>query len=227
MAYDPNNPFGDQREELTPEQIAFNNLYGGGSAAIATGNIGLRQPRPSVATPDLINRDTGNGDAGTLQPFPTGLDPTGRGPTTPRELSPATARERSGAQQQSRLRSPGGPPEGSNDGPAPSMTPSRPSAPTPVSSQPGAPQQAASLPVFEPMPPPASLQDMVQLHAPQVAMKAPWSSQSQRYGQGPDSRLFGTAGGLLEGGLGVPNMEHGAGDISELLRQLIAQGGGG
>mgnify|MGYP001575496847 CR=1 FL=1 len=80
----------------------------------------------------------------------------------------------------------------------------------------------AAPPAVSPAAPPMSAPPSLRQPTAPPASPAPYQSTSQLYDQASSSSpLFGKAGGLLHGGLGVPKTSDGSGDITELLMALL------
>ena len=177
--------------------------------------------RPDLAPPDSVwNEGTGGWDASEPAPSPLLSPPTQDTPwleggtDRPREIlgpgrgtptRPPDIRERSSSTRPS--------PDSSEDS---GYSPSRPKTPTPVASQ--SPQP------FSPMAP------LMDPGAVSVAMRAPSipqpTSPSQFGGDAGQGGMFGAAGGLLGGGLGVSGRDDSFGDTEEdpldaIIRMLL------
>ena len=171
--------------------------------------MGMREP-PAMTMPEFTGA-------------PPVADPAGRGRELPRDIGIGSEQPRQTPPPPDvRVRAPEVPrpptpqPEPTSQPESPTQaTPARPNEPTPVASLPPAPATS-----FAPMPADMDTSEltMPSMQAPNVGLRG---AGSQQYDQGSTSQLFGGAGGLLGGGLGVSQGEGNQTDITQLLMALL------
>ena len=177
-------------------------------------------------------------------PYQKGITPDGRGITaagpmpgsteSPREIfdkpevkppAPQVSRRAPSPMGGGSLGAASAPSSGGGSGdPASSMTPARPKEPSPVSMQPPAAPMA-----FTPMQPLAGMESMItpmneSYSAAQVQQRAPQMPEPVAQYQDPSrsAGMFGRAGGLTGGGLGMPDAGSGIDpEMDALLRALM------